>query len=113
MGVLQLDGKMRNVDKAGIIIFIVNVLLWIDFNLTIRRQKRQREPPGSRRRFVLQGRIIMVTTAVFIRMTLLMLRGSEAYLEDAPLELLGGDANPTTFALTMPIICSIMWGRCR
>ena len=46
-------------------------------------------------------------------MTLLMFRGSEAYLEDVPLELLGEDANPTTFALTMPIICSIMWGRCR
>ena len=52
---LQLDGTIRNVDKAGFAIFVVNVLLWIDFNLTIRRQKRQREPPSSRRRFVLKG----------------------------------------------------------
>ena len=47
-------------------------------------------------------------------MTMLMFRGSEASLEESPLELLGEDANPTTFVLTMSIIGSILWGRlCR
>ena len=38
--------------KAAISIFIVNILLWIDFNLSIVRRKRQNEPKTSRLRCV-------------------------------------------------------------
>ena len=51
---LERKGSISNITKPFIAIFVVNILLWIDFNVTMaRRQKRQREPPTNR--FVVQG----------------------------------------------------------
>ena len=41
---------ISNITKAAIAIFIVNILLWIDVNITIVRRKDQQEPQTNRLR---------------------------------------------------------------
>ena len=47
-------GSVSAVTKPFIAIFIVNILLWIDFNVTIWRRKKQNEAPVSRIRSLLR-----------------------------------------------------------
>ena len=102
---LERRGSVSNITKPFIAILVINILLWVDFNLTIlRRQKRQSEPPTSRLRFV-QGPSWLPRPR---RMTLLVFRRLEASLETT-VELLGED--PATFVLMTPILCSVLWGR--
>ena len=51
---IERKGSVSVVTKPFIAIFIVNILLWIDFNFTIWRRKKQNEPPTSRLRSVLR-----------------------------------------------------------
>ena len=73
---LERKGSISNITKPFIAIFVVNILLWIDFNVTMaRRQKRQREPPTNR--FVVyKGHL-----GYHRPETLLMFRSLEASLE--------------------------------
>ena len=41
---------ISEITKAAIAIFIVNILLWIDVNITIIRRKDQQEPQTNRLR---------------------------------------------------------------
>ena len=42
----------QGLHRPFIAIFVVNILLWVDFNITAVRRRKQREPPTSRLRCV-------------------------------------------------------------
>ena len=97
---LERKGTISFVTKPFIAMFIVNILLWIDFNITIVRRKKQSEPRTSRLRS-------LVTQSNCCRI-IIFFRRLEASLETT-VELLGEDA--VTFVLMTPILWSLQWIR--
>ena len=52
---LERKGDISFITKPFIAIFIVNILLWIDFNISMVRRKKHNEPQTSRLRCVKKG----------------------------------------------------------
>ena len=50
---LERKGTISFVTKPFIAMFIVNILLWIDFNISIVKRKNHNEPQTSRLRYVI------------------------------------------------------------
>ena len=88
---LSRRGTISNITRPFIAIFVVNILLWIDFNVTIvRRQKR--ELPASR----------LVNNLSRPEEKCRCFRRLDASLEST-VELLAED--PAYFVLISPILC--------
>ena len=95
--------------RPFIAIFIINILLWIDFNLTIWRRKKQNETPTRRLRSELTHLgYHLQTHSSCCRVMMLMFRRLEGSLETT-VELLGEEA--VTFVLMTPILWSLQWIR--
>ena len=95
---LQLQRGRSNVSEVTrpfVAIFVVNILLWIDFNITILRRNNHNEPRTSR-----QYKVYKLCD---------LFRQLETSLE-ATVELLGEDV--VTFAFITPILWAFQWIRC-
>ena len=55
------NGFISEFTTAAIGIFIVNILLWVDFNISFVRRKKQNEPQTSRLRCVTKRSLFILT----------------------------------------------------
>ena len=103
---LERKGDISIVTKPFIAIFVVNILLWIDFNITIVRRKREKQPRSRQLRFPFSLPFLFSEASPQSRN--ISFRRLEASLETT-VELLGEDA--ATFVLMTPILWSLQWIR--